>query len=528
MHHRDIKYTIAKSPFTERNGMSIELWKQHIRDLKPNLNYHDFHTIKWLRKKCSENVIKKSIATLFPNNGKPVIDSKAEPHNQKRQRLQREWLDSHAQPKDNFKNVVINPKYFFNQKTFEKILKLKEIFLEFDEDGSRKMEINEIEEMFNINKIEASISELVNLFFKNRKGNKEDIHKLYLDFYQFMQFALKKDQDFRLFMRKIKMKVKTKQINNTSTSTISPNLNGHKHRYSNSNYSPFDENPDNDYHNFPIPIANKEEEDRYLPMSFNLVLDYFITKGKERNSKAIIEKGIKEIDKIILNKNSNKKFPLNSIHDIENIPVSEYESQLDKINFIKLIQEFSNLFRIKDEKDALLGGSEKKRGSINMSFSNAISVDRTRRNSKSNNALDFISNYNSHSNLDKDSEGESKIYSGILSRQLSKENITKLNQSNLNKYHSLKIALEETKKAIDTQKQQIKKYNNNSNSNSNINLSNNAILYYTGSLPQLFKQKTIGGRDKEIGTYFSKGSLIKKRLDYVPPFILREIELEKK
>ena len=35
--------------------------------------------------------------------------------------------------------------------------------------------------------------------------------KLYLDFYQFMNFALTKDQDFRNFMREIKERNKKKE-----------------------------------------------------------------------------------------------------------------------------------------------------------------------------------------------------------------------------------------------------------------------------------------------------------------------------
>ena len=66
------------------------------------------------------------------------------------------------------KHVNINPKYFFDQKTFQKILKFKEIFLEFDEDQSRKMEIDEMVEMFNQNHIDANLEDLRNLFFKDK------------------------------------------------------------------------------------------------------------------------------------------------------------------------------------------------------------------------------------------------------------------------------------------------------------------------------------------------------------------------
>ena len=62
--------------------------------------------------------------------------------------------------------------------------------------------------MFNTNNINVTEEELCDLYFKGKKYKKEDINKLYLDFFQFMNFALSKKskQDFRVFMRKIKEK----------------------------------------------------------------------------------------------------------------------------------------------------------------------------------------------------------------------------------------------------------------------------------------------------------------------------------
>jgi len=60
--------------------------------------------------------------------------------------------------------------------------------------------------MFKTNNIKVVQEDLETLFFKSdKKLSDED---LYLDFYQFMEFALNKecDQDFRLFMRKLKNK----------------------------------------------------------------------------------------------------------------------------------------------------------------------------------------------------------------------------------------------------------------------------------------------------------------------------------
>ena len=96
--------------------------------------------------------------------------------------------------------------------------------------------------MFNTNNIKVNKDELKSLFFKKDEIFQNDV--LYLDFYQFMEFALNKrcDQDFRLFMRKLKNK----------------NFNDKSGRLS----------------IFPI---DNEKESLFLPMNFNLLLDYFIS-----------------------------------------------------------------------------------------------------------------------------------------------------------------------------------------------------------------------------------------------------------
>ena len=69
--------------------------------------------------------------------------------------------------------------------------------------------------MFNTNKIDVTEPELRTLFFKGKVFKKDD--QPYLDFYQFMEFALSKesDQHYRNFMREIKVKIfKKKQEEN--------------------------------------------------------------------------------------------------------------------------------------------------------------------------------------------------------------------------------------------------------------------------------------------------------------------------
>ena len=287
------KLTKAKLPFTFKKKISPEEKKKKIRSLKPTRKLHNFDTVKWLRSKYSDSILEKSINTLLPNNGKPVIPDD-ETEEEKNHRLLMEFLVSSKPVNEKEKNVDINPKYFFDKVTFEKILKLKKIFLEFDEDGSRKMELDEMLTMFNQNHINVDIKELVNLFFKSKKFKEKDIMKLYLDFYQFMEFAINKEQDFRDFMREIKEKYKRSK----------------------------------DW---------KDDHNTYLPMNFNLVLDYFIIKGKERSAIEVIENSINAMDKVLNNdkKNSNSNILQSPINRKDTIDTkfSNYLNKLSSQNF---------------------------------------------------------------------------------------------------------------------------------------------------------------------------------------------------
>jgi hypothetical protein len=65
-------------------------------------------------------------------------------------------------------------------------------------------------EMFETNKIPVKKENLKNLFFGKKEIPEE---QLYLDFYQFMEFALSKeaDQAFRGFMREVKQVLKNQE-----------------------------------------------------------------------------------------------------------------------------------------------------------------------------------------------------------------------------------------------------------------------------------------------------------------------------
>ena len=274
---------------------------------------------------------------MLPNNGVPVEDPDKE---MSRLDKAKAYLSDYCQAPDKFKNIHIPPKYLYSQLVMTKIKKLLDIFIEFDEDGSRKLEIGEMVVMFNTNKIPVEEEELVGLFFKDKKLRKDE--EPYLDFYQFMLFALSKacDQDFRSFMRKLKnKKADESKANSVINKFVTTN---------NSSKKAKPEHP--------------EEENLFLPMNFNLVLDYFNNKGKQRDSQAKIQEALDIMEEIIKMKSKkvetidNEKSvitPVDSeasrtesvVEENEGQPTQENDLEVhNKINTEFLFDEFKKLF----------------------------------------------------------------------------------------------------------------------------------------------------------------------------------------
>ena len=480
------KLTKPKLPFSLKK-IDPEKRKSKINSMWPSLKYHDFYTIRWLRNKYSNSVLEKSINTLLPDNGKPVIPDD-ESEKEKKHRKLLEFLEANKPIIDREKNVNINPKYFFDKKTFEKILKLKEIFLEFDEDGSRKMEIDEMFTMFNQNNISADINELVKLFFNDDKSKTKNIVNLYLDFFQFMQFTLNNEQEFLNFMRDIKEKYKKKKK------------------------------------------KNEKEENAYLPMNFNLVLDYFITKGKERSALEIIKKSMDDMNDVLnkgfskdknlenLNlsmfRNQHKKKSIdnpdkrifNRLSSIKNakmrfsicngnirgINLDDNESssdenekekekdleRLEKINFSEPMKEFENLFKAHG-----LNFTKKNNSKINANintnninksydkkFNNIYSKQdsylsdnstfrKTQANSIMPNRKKIINKYiedsvnenasNCIESRNIESSENNSIITDTINNYINKKMIKQMNMTNYDKFHNIKIAIEKSNKEID-------------------------------------------------------------------------------
>ena len=110
--HSKYKLTIPIGFKSNRNEKEREVNHLLFKEAKPSRALHNFATIKWLNHRCGKNHLKKSIFSLLPNNGKPVI-SDEETEEEKKKRLLKEWLSTYCQPKE-ICDIDINPKYLFN------------------------------------------------------------------------------------------------------------------------------------------------------------------------------------------------------------------------------------------------------------------------------------------------------------------------------------------------------------------------------------------------------------------------------
>ena len=516
------KITHAKWPFSKKRTESEEMKKQRILSSKPSHKYHDFNTIKWLSQKYSDSVKEKSIYSLLPNNGKPLVPEYESEFN-KRHREMLEYLESFRGPGGREKFVNINPKYFYDSTTFKKILKLREMFLEFDKKGNHKMIIKEIVELFKQNNIKVDINELKNLFLRNIKNIKkknEPVNLLYLDFYQFMNFALSHDQDFRKFMRIVKKKNKIEEKNKISNT-----------------------------------ISYKEKKDNiYIPMNFNLIFNYFINKEKQRNSVRVVENAINEMDQIIQglseienkkienkinkNKNINKKnyytsktlkdqnvklLNIKSYHrgntiseekeinresseknlkktkniitKITEMIEKEKEEKLKSINFAQLIKEFSTLFEIKE----------------NNNVENESIDDKNRIKSANITKSNIINHYNNyHFNKDTSKSNEDNTYEGTVKKEIRINSLKEMGVNNFEKYHDLKLALKETKQQI----KNLKSYSNNL-------IEEDIKTYNMVDIRDLVEQDNSKSQNLKMKNFFSKPKILKNNNN---PFVKNDID----
>ena len=423
-----------KLPLSHRMHIPKDIRLKKIESLRPSSLYFDNHVIKWMRSKYSQSTIEKSLYSIFPEKGK-TERNKNETESEKRRREMIEFLEGSRELKGKEKYVKIHPKYFFDETTFEKIQKLKKIFLEFDTNGNNKMSLDEIVNMFNDNNIKAKEEDLIKLFFKNKKIKKKEYFKLYLTFYQFLNFALHNDQEFRHFMRKIKSKYKEEIKKNN----------------------------------------NVEDENIYFPMNLNLLFDYFISKAKENSSFKKIKNAIDRINKVVTNSEKKqtdiKHFQNLNIENIENskkpgklnneysdLNMNDDIDLLENIDFEALFKEFSNLFSLKKLEDFQKAMSENKGKSLKNELKRVtkdINIDKNIKEFSSD-LMKIKNNIILNKEIKKEnipvlyelSKNKDDEIANCIKRSLNRSTIIQLNMDNYKKYHNLKLALEATKENI--------------------------------------------------------------------------------
>ena len=420
------KLTKPKLPFSNKYDESDENKKIKIRLQKPSKTLHDFHTVKWLRNKYSDSVVEKSVLSLLPEKSKniPEIYKEDKEKNIRYQKM-KDFLNSFKGPFGREKTVEINPKYLFNESTFDKILKLKEIFLEFDQRKTQTMEFDEILNMFNKNHIKADKNDIAELFFKGKKiKKKEDMTKLNLGFFQFIHFALKKEQNFKEFMRKIREKNQ----------------------------------------------KNLDKENIYLPMNFNLIMDYFINKEKERHSINNLKKAVDILENDIKINEQEKSFTFNESEISENNSMIKNQKKnkiknqkieknvLSDINILDLYNDFIKLFRL------ISNTQIPKRNSLKYSYqNNIIPIELDNKNAYKKTNLFLYNTFNSnmqknkgYKSLNKTADNNNPLLH-LIKKEMNKNTIKNLKMKNYNKYHDINLAREAT---IDKIRDNIKFHDN--------------------------------------------------------------------
>ena len=478
-----------KLPFSQRLTIPKDIRLKKIESLKPSLLYHDNHVINWIRNKYSQSVIEKSLYSILPKQAK-MERNRNETELEKRKRKMVEFLEGSKEPTGREKYVKIHPKYFYDETTFEKIKQLKDIFLEFDKNGNNKMGIDELVTMFNENNIKANEEDLVKLFFKNKKIKKKEYFKLYLTFYQFLNFALHNDEEFRKFMRKLKIKCKEEIKKNN----------------------------------------NLEYESLYFPMNLNLLFDYFISRTKEISSMKKIKGAIDSINKVVtniekinFNEDSFKNLNIEKIEKTKklnnhnlNLDLNEDLDLLENIDFSALFDEFKNLFTVNKLEDFEKEMKSNKRKKIKNELK-TITKDFIINKKKKKFSSDFMDIKNIKNNLlfnyeankdNKDnipliyelSKNKDDQFLNDIKRCMNRSSIIQMNMDNFKKYHNLQIALEATKESINK-----KKTNDVSNSNDN-----NKKNINKSTIPLIEKKYTLDLNDKLKNCFFFKYKNISK------------------
>lgn len=347
---------------------------------------------KWLRKRLKYSNFYDSVSSLVKNK-----EEKKSEHN----------LDKNK--------VKYNPKYLFTDFTLQKIIKLKNIFLEFDDDDSKKLELNELETMFKVNNIDVTLDELKSLFFPNRKFLKGE--EPFLDFFQLYQFVMdnKNDYRFKIFMRNIKKKIRSVQTLENNDKNYNKNSNDKNDIENTRNKTqtlPFlkKESVTNSK-NFNSKSYSSKKEDVFLPMNFELLLEFLNSKGKIRMN----ENKINEMNDLMSRFNEMNFFNKNESNNTFNESINTDEIinfPHDKIDIDKATKYYLQIISL----SKIENNNESKINKNSISIKEKLALDtlnskenETFRIKKLKNKLSFKEKVNLDLILNKDNKNTQKI-----------------------------------------------------------------------------------------------------------------------
>lgn len=211
----------------------------------------DCKTLKWMRHLLPSSAVSNSLTDMLieKEKNKPFLlrlleDKKLISSIAKQQTGNHPFMQHIKQ---------LKPELLFQKSTLDKIYQLRDIFLEFDEDRSRTLEISELFKMFNSNGIPVSKDELIDLFTWKTEEKKQ-IWEYKLTFLDFVEFSLSDvcEVKFRELMKKIKQRM-NQQV--------------------------------------------------YFPMTLKQSLEYIFNKGKINTNIKKIQRGIKKIETFEKKKN---------------------------------------------------------------------------------------------------------------------------------------------------------------------------------------------------------------------------------
>jgi hypothetical protein len=178
-------------------------------DIPPSMKPQtDTATIKWMRHLLPYKTITNTFTDMLisKENQEPFIIRLLEDHKLLTS-IANNSCPTYQQPSS---SKQLKPELLYNTTELSKLCQMRDIFLEFDADRSRTLEIKELLFMFNSNGIPITAEELVELFTEPGK-KKKNIWEYKISFLDFIKFAL--DYECEEKFRKIKEKIQLRHNN---------------------------------------------------------------------------------------------------------------------------------------------------------------------------------------------------------------------------------------------------------------------------------------------------------------------------